>query len=262
MNYPRGDSDPNSREPDPDDSAYDEIDLDESDVDETEELDEPPLELSDDMLAEEPPPRGFDFERDMSRLPKLSTALIVLLTVIFCWELASGALQNERAILRAGALERKAVLAGEWWRIPASMHLHASFDHLVGNCIGLFLMGLAVEHAFGLLGAAAIYFSAGVLGAIFCVIFEGGVTVGASGAIFGFWGAAISFLYLHRHRLLAKDVRAAFVLLVWAAWTIFTGFLSPQISNWSHIGGLLAGAALAMVIPTRIAELRTRATGG
>jgi rhomboid protease GluP len=265
-----GDFDPFRRRPGPGDSArkpHDEFpahdldagELDPDGADPAGDDADSSLELSADMLAEDPRPKGFNFERDMSRLPKLSTALVLFLTAVFIWQVASGALQNERAILRAGALQRKAVLAGEWWRIPTSMNLHADFDHLIGNCIGLFLMGLAVEHAFGIAWSAVIYFTAGVLGAIFCLIFEGGTTVGASGAIFGFWGAAISFLYLYRNRLLAKDVRVGFVLLVWAAWTIFTGFLSPNISNWSHVGGLLAGAALALVIPTRLTELRNPA---
>jgi rhomboid protease GluP len=216
---------------------------------------EAPLELGAHMLAEAPPQR-FDFERGMSRWPPVTLVIIALLAVVFFLEVVGGALESKEAIMRAGALERQAVARGEWWRIPASMHLHGSFEHLFGNCCGLFLLGLAIEHAYGPIPATAMYFLAGFAGAILSLAFEGGPTVGASGAIFGWWGAAVVFYYRYRSKLLDRDTRVGFVLLVWAAWTIFTGFLSPEISNFSHLGGFLAGAGMAFFIPTRLAELR------
>lgn len=247
---PYGRPDPFARPvPSRDDSADDDAD----DVYDAEV--EAPLELGDHMLAD-PPRKGLDFERGMSRLPPVTIGLIVLLSLVFFWEVAVGALQSEEKLLRAGALQRKAVLAGEYWRIPTSTLLHASTEHLLGNCLGLYLMGLAVEHAFGSLAAGGIYAAAGVVGAILCIVCEGGTTVGASGAIFGWWGAAIAFYARYRTRLLTRDTRVGFVLLLWAGWTILTGFLNPQISNFSHLGGLLAGAAIAWFCPVRIAELR------
>lgn len=248
---PYGRPDPYARPvPPPNDAADDDG---EDDVYEAE--DEAPLELGEHMLADAPR-KGLDFERGMSRMPPVTIGLIVLLTIVFVWEVAVGALQSEEKLLRAGALQRKAVLAGEYWRIPTSTLLHGSADHLLGNCLGLYLMGLAVEHAFGSLAAGGIYAAAGVIGAGFCVAFEGHTTVGASGAIFGWWGAAIAFYARFRTRLLTRDTRVGFVLVLWAGWTILTGFLNPQISNFSHLGGLLAGAAIAWFCPVRIAELR------
>lgn len=248
--YGRPRSQPN---PTPQDDATDESLEDEA----TEPSDDEPLEFSDDMLAEPARQRSFDFERGMSRVPPFTIALIVLLTIVFVWELGSGALRDKESIMRAGALEKNAVVQrGEWWRIPASMHLHGSFEHLLGNCFGLFLLGLAVEHAYGLRAAVAMYFLAGTAGALASLVMEGGPTVGASGAIFGWWGAAVVFYYRYQGRLLARDKRVGFVLLIWAGWAIFTGFLNPQISNFSHLGGFLAGAMLALLTPTRILELR------
>jgi rhomboid protease GluP len=230
------------------DDEFDEYD------DEPESAEEEALELTADMLAA-PREKRFDFERGMARFPPLTVGLVLLLFAVFGWELATGALRNEQAIIRAGALERNRVLQGELWRIPASIHLHGSADHLLGNCLGLFLMGLAVEHAFGLMGAGLLYAVAGVAGAVLCMAFEGGPTVGASGAIFGWWGAAIAFYFRYRRRLLTRDVRVGFVLFLWAGWTILTGFLSPHVSNFSHLGGLAAGMAVAYLLPTRLVEL-------
>jgi len=216
----------------------------------------PALELTADMLAEPPAAKRFDFERGMKMFPPLTMLLIVYLAIVFAWELSVGALENRAAIMEAGALERQAVMKGEVWRIFTAMHLHGSVDHLLGNFFGLFLMGLAVEHAFGFMPAALIYLCAGVSGAIMSLVFEGGPTVGASGAIFGWWGAAVVFLYRFRRKLLMRDARVAFVLLAWAGWTILLGFLSVEVSNFSHLGGFIAGAALAMLLPTRLVELQ------
>ena len=100
------------------------------------------------------------------------------------------------------------------------------------------------------------YFAAGFAGAIASLMFEGGPTVGASGAIFGWWGAAVVFYFRHQKQLMLRDTRVGFVLLVWAGWTIVTGLLNPHISNASHLGGFLAGATIALLTPTRLPELK------
>lgn len=250
---------PMDRAPLPSESRHgDELSEPDDFFDDEDESEEEALELTADMLAAKPR-RGFDFERDMRSLPPLSTVLVIVLTVVFGWELASGALKNEAAIMRAGALERAAVLRGEWWRIPTSMHLHGDGGHLIGNCVGLFILGMAVEHAFGLWPAAILYFLSGAAGAVLSIMFEGGPTVGASGAIFGWLGAALAFYFRYRQRLISRDVRVGVVLLVWAGWSFFSGLLNPQISNFSHLGGLLAGFATAMLLPTRITALKASA---
>jgi rhomboid protease GluP len=191
----------------------------------------------------------------MTRFPPLSVGLIFLLAAAFAWELSVGALDSKEALLRAGALRRVEVLKGEVWRFVTGMNMHGNTDHLVSNCVGLFVVGLAVEHAYGIGSALVMYVVAGLVGGIFCVAFEGEATVGASGAIFGWWGAAVVFFHRYRGRLSKRDAQVGTVLLVWALWTIGKGFMTTYISNASHIGGFLAGAAIAALVPTRLAEL-------
>lgn len=253
--YSFGRSEPLRHVPEPA-TNDDDFDADEEPDADEEHLHEPVLAFSADMLDKSVPVVGHDFERGMARIPLFTSTMIVLLTFIFIWELATGALLNRKAIIDAGALERAAVLRGEVWRIITSMHLHAHFDHLFGNCFALFIMGMAVEHAFGSVQATAIYFVAGICGALLSIVFEPGPTVGASGAIFGFWGAALAFYFRFRQKLLMRDARVGIVLLIWAVWTMGTGFLSPEVSNLSHVGGLLAGFALALILPTKIQALR------
>jgi len=76
-------------------------------------------------------------------------------------------------------------------------------------------------------------------------LLSAGPSVGASGAIFGLQGAAIVLLRRERERLLVRDRRVGFVLLIWAIYTIAGGLTDPFIDNGAHIGGALGGALIA-----------------
>jgi rhomboid protease GluP len=77
------------------------------------------------------------------------------------------------------------------------------------------------------------------------MVMSPGPSVGASGAIFGLQSAAIVLFRQHRERLLVRDRRIGFVLLIWAAYSILGGFVSPFIDNGAHIGGAIGGALIA-----------------
>jgi rhomboid protease GluP len=205
------------------------------------------------MLAA-PPEMRMDFERGMSRWPRATCVLIGVNALVFAWELASGALSSSAAIVQAGALERSAVLGGQYWRLISCMFLHGGFEHLLGNCIALYIVGMACEHAVGTSGLLMTYFVSGLCGSLLSVTMSPGPSVGASGAIFGVWGAVIVFLYRHHKRFYIRDKRIGLVLLIWALYTIITGWLSPNIDNFAHLGGLAGGALLVLALPVRLKE--------
>jgi rhomboid protease GluP len=84
-----------------------------------------------------------------------------------------------------------------------------------------------------------------VAGSLLSTIASPGPSVGASGAIFGLQAAAIVLFRSHRDRLLVRDRRIGFVLLIWAAYAIMSGLVTPYIDNGAHIGGAVAGAVVA-----------------
>jgi membrane associated rhomboid family serine protease len=84
-----------------------------------------------------------------------------------------------------------------------------------------------------------------------------GPSVGASGAIFGLQGAAIVLFRTHRERLLMRDRRIGFVLLIWALFTIAGGLMDPYIDNGAHIGGAVGGALLARRLQPVVLSLLT-----
>ncbi len=202
---------------------------------------EVPLRIAPDMVLS----RRVDFERRMRRLPRVTVWIAVALALIFVDEGARGALDSADALIGFGALYRPAVAAGQVWRLVSATWLHGSFEHLLGNAVALFILGMVCEHAFGGAQFLVLYVAAGVAGSLVSLWLAPGPSVGASGAIFGLQGAAIVLFRRHRARLLLRDRRIGVVLLVWGLYTIGTGIVTPYIDNGAHIGGFVAGALIA-----------------
>ena len=214
------------------------------------EKDEAPLVITDDMLVTEKPQAPQEqrlyFEKNMSYFPIISIALIVVNALVFSWELSTDALASTESIIDAGALYQANVLAGEYWRLVSAMFLHADLEHLAANCIMLYILGLACEHAFSRGQMLGLYFMSGISGSILSVSLLTGPSIGASGAVFGMMGATIAFFYKYKKQLVLRDNRIGFVLLILAIYQIGTGFTTPYIDNFAHLGGLIGGSIVAL----------------
>ncbi len=211
---------------------------------------ERPLRITPDMLLG----RRVDLERRLRPAPPFTLTLIGLLALIYVIEVMAGALASPAAIVAAGALEATAVAAGQYWRLLSAPFLHGGLDHLVGNAVALYILGLLCERAFGRQQFLVLYVLSGLAGSILSVLSTAGPSVGASGAIFGLQGAAIVLVRRHRERILLRDRRIGVVLTVWAVYTIVTGFLTPYVDNAAHIGGALGGALLGLRLHPVILE--------
>jgi rhomboid protease GluP len=229
-----------------------------------------PILITPDMLAPRRPPRSgkppdgrIDFERGMRRMPPVVLAIILANIAVFVWEIASGAFVDPKALIEAGitgpslfatgALMRAQVLAGEWWRMFTAMFLHGGVNHLIGNMIVLYIVGMACEHAFGPARTTLVYFGSGVAGSALSLLASPGPSVGASGAVFGVLAAVVVMLYRNHERFYVRDKRIGFVLAAWAAWQLLTGFLSPFVDNFAHLGGMIGGATAALLLTPRLA---------
>ena len=131
------------------------------------------------------------------------------------------------------------VAAGEWWRLLTSGFIHANVTHIAFNMLALFMVGPALEQVLGrgrflLLYLAALL--AGSLGAL--LLSPGALTIGASGAIFGLFGAL-----LVAQRMAGVPLRASGILPILVINLVFT-LATPGVSIGAHLGGL-AGGALA-----------------
>lgn len=214
---------------------------------------EKPILINASMFAPtEPKETRIDFERDMPYAPALTLGIMAILVAIFIWELVVGALQSQAAIIQAGALHRSSVLGGEVWRLVTAIFLHGSPDHLIGNCLCLYILGIGCQHAFGAPHTLRIFLGAGLVGSLLSVALQPGPSVGASGAIFGLMGALIFFLYRYQIYFFLRDKRIGFVLLAWSIYELIIGILTPYVDNFGHLGGLIGGATLAKFLKPKL----------
>jgi membrane associated rhomboid family serine protease len=148
-----------------------------------------------------------------------------------------------------GGLDRYKVVHGnQAWRLETSTWLHAGLIHLGANMISLIFVGVRLEQQFGFWKVGLVYLLSGVGGSVLSVLFikNGGVSVGASGALFGLLGAMLSEL-ITNWTIYTNRIAAMANLLIIAAINLAIGIL-PHVDNFAHIGGFLTGFLLGFVL--------------
>ena len=136
------------------------------------------------------------------------------------------------------------IAGGEWWRALTAMFLHGSMTHVLFNMWALWLFGPVLERRFGAPAFATLYLAAGLTGSAAYYLL-GGITpaVGASGAIFGLFGALLAASYRQRHTVAGRAVFGQLGVLL--AINLALPLFVPNIAWQAHMGGLVAGAAIA-----------------
>lgn len=150
-------------------------------------------------------------------------------------------------LLEWGANRRQETLGGDWWRLISSMFLHAGFMHLLLNIYGLFMAALFLEPMIGRKLIAFLYLISGVFGSIASVSwYENSISVGASGAIFGLYGALLALTFT---KALPGETKGGMLMMFgpYVAISLLME-LSGGIDNAAHIGGLLSGAVIGLII--------------
>lgn len=142
-----------------------------------------------------------------------------------------------------GALNGYFVVAkGEWYRLLTSLFLHSGATHIVMNMLSLYIVGTMVERLFSASSYLGIYFISALFGSFVSIyVHPTGWAVGASGAIFGIFGALAGFAWLHRKTMQKQfmEFMRSFGLILVINFVI--GIVFPSIDMSAHIGGLIAG---------------------
>lgn len=137
------------------------------------------------------------------------------------------------------------ILAGQPWRLVTATYLHGGLLHLVFNSYALMTLGPLIEEAFGPRRFFLLYTVSGIAGfAASAWFYPGVLSIGASGAIFGLLGFAIVF---GRFRSGAAGRAIADQLTRWLVYGAIMFFI-PGIDSAAHVGGLLPGALLGLVL--------------
>lgn len=185
------------------------------------------------------------------RQPHFVTSIILDINIlVFLVMLFSGVhiiSPNGLELLEWGANRRSETTSGDWWRLLTSMFLHGGIMHLFLNIYGLVLASIFIEPLLGSVRYAMIYLIAGIAGSIASIWwYQNTISVGASGAIFGLCGAILA---LTLTGIFAKEGKKLILILFgpYVLISLLMG-LAGGIDNAAHVGGLITGAIVALII--------------
>lgn len=195
--------------------------------------------------------------RELIPEAQVTKVLVGIIAVVFLVTRAGG-------FIAQFGLVPAAVGAGEVWRLVTSAFLHANLMHVAFNGYLLWLLGKMLEPTLGHARFSALYAAGlfggglGVVGLAWATVHTpllaipvvgpilathpAGVTVGASGAVFGLMGAAMAGM--HRRGINPWNTGIGGLVLL----NLVITFLIPGISVGGHVGGLLAGLAAGKLL--------------
>ena len=131
-----------------------------------------------------------------------------------------------------------------WWTLVTAIYLHGNLLHIFFNLMWIRQLGPVVEDLYGAGRFFLIFTISGVFGFLISSLFNP-ATVGASGSIFGLLGAVI-FYGRDRGGAFGQDLYRQ--MLNWAIVLFIFGFIWPNVDNYAHGGGFVAGYVSAMLL--------------
>lgn len=176
--------------------------------------------------------------------PFVSYGLIGVNVLVYLITVAQGAGINSPggSLFAKWVLYGPAVAHGDWWRLLTAAFLHANVLHIGLNMLAVGWLGVPVERFIGHTRYLALYLVSGLAGSAGALVATPtGLTVGASGAIFGILGALLIIEYQATGSLAGQ----AFTLIVI---NLAFSFTVSGISVGGHIGGLIGGIAAMLAL--------------
>ncbi len=170
--------------------------------------------------------------------PVVTITLIAICVVLYIVQQANPGFTARYALIPF------AVEQGQYARLITSAFLHASLLHLGTNMLTLYIVGAPLERVLRPVRYLIVYFLSALGGSLFSVWLspEFSIGVGASGAIFGLFGALVVL-----RRQIGAEAGALAVLI---GLNLVISFTVPNISWQAHIGGLITGALVALAMQT------------
>ena len=179
----------------------------------------------------------FGARPQRSPVPIVTYVLIGINLLMFVLQMTSTGLE------RAFALWPPSVADGDLYRLLTSAFLHFGTAHIAFNMLALYFVGPPLEMALGRLRFSALYLLSAMGGSVLVYLLTlNALTAGASGAVFGLFGATFVV-----GRKLKMDVRGVVAIIALnLVFTFVVPLVSSQNISWQgHIGGLVVGAAVA-----------------
>jgi rhomboid protease GluP len=188
------------------------------------------------------------------RRAPVTMAIMIVIVIVFIVEIATNALDpSSDMIVTLGAIRPGLLENHEYWRLLTAMFLHGGFLHVAVNLWAIYQLATLYEVMFGSARLAFVYFATGLAASVTSALHVNGLSVGASGAIFGLLGAFIFSIRRSprwRHEKWTRGLLNQLVLL--GILNLLLGYkYRTLIDNYAHIGGLVAGLILGF-LPHRV----------
>lgn len=173
------------------------------------------------------------------------TLIIINILVFIAMYIFGKGSEDNLTLVLFGANYPALVRAGDYYRLITSAFLHSGLLHLIFNNYALYVIGSQLESFLGKVKFLIIYLVSAICGSLMSMLFSNGISVGASGAIFGFLGSLLYFGYNYRVYL-GTVLKSQIIPLI--VLNLVIGFITPGIDNAAHIGGLLGGLGMTMAL--------------
>ena len=171
---------------------------------------------------------------------------LCILAFILMYIFGNGSSDNLTLIKFGANLDILTVGLGEYFRLITCSFLHIGIFHLLFNMYALYVIGSQAESFFGKIKYLIIYLFSAVSASLLSLMFSANViSAGASGAIFGLMGALLYFGY-HYRIYLGNVIKSQIIPII--VINLLFGFLVNGVDNAAHIGGLIGGFLMAMVL--------------
>ncbi|MFC3418110.1 rhomboid family intramembrane serine protease [Salinicoccus hispanicus] len=184
------------------------------------------------------------FEKFMHQFSPMTYLLICINLIVFLFNLSAIHFTDSYRFTQMLALNHYNVIEGNLYRLLSSSFLHSTVDHFLFNIFALYILGKFTESIFGSWRLLIAYIATGITSSLFSIMFiTEGISLGASGAIYGLLAILIVHLLIHG-RISAKllfQIAVVFIVV-----SVFTQFIS-NVNHYAHIGGLVFGALLGVL---------------
>jgi rhomboid protease GluP len=199
---------------------------------------------------------NYDQETTISSYP-LTIGLLSLLAVLYVLEASYGGFNFANigtgasidALVKYGGNAHVLVVnQSEYWRLLTATLLHGSLAHIIMNSFSLWNLGRSLEKYFGRETLLTVFVITGIAASLSFALFgsRNTISIGASGAICGMLG----FLISHGARNLEELTKQIQRNWINFALLFVIGFAIPNVDNWAHGGGVLAGILLGLIYPS------------
>jgi rhomboid protease GluP len=210
---------------------------------------EDPAETSGPTESEQQLSRAIAFSQTLHRLtPRvlITPAIVVVNVAVVVLMIFLGVhimSPSVESLIQWGANFAPMTTGGQWWRLLTAMFLHVGLLHLAMNMWVLWDAGHLMERLIGNFGFLILYLVSGLFGSLASVWWNPQVvSAGASGAVFGVFGALLAIV-VRRRRAIPMEMLARLRngTVAFVGFNIVFGLTMPQIDMAAHMGGLVAG---------------------